>query len=252
MPLIREHPLPLLEAIEHQFHPCRYAELVEQANQVLIPAISHLREHGPRSIPAFYRESYRLVFFLGVPAFTALTILGPLVSRVWIGHSEPLFVEFVAILALGWLVNVLANPAYVVGLGTGALRWILAGCAATAALNAALGWIAGIHFGAAAIVAASAFSLAVGYLMVIVSYHREQRIPFAVLLPTESGRVLVACACGLLLFFALLSSRATDSFPASRLAEATSAVLIAAVLIPMWMHPLRKRLVRWALSKAPA
>ena len=40
-------------------------ELIVQANQVLIPAISHLRERDPRSIPLVYRESYRLVFCLG-------------------------------------------------------------------------------------------------------------------------------------------------------------------------------------------
>jgi len=42
-------------------------ELIVQANQVLIPAISHLRERDPESIPAVYRESYRLVFFLAFP-----------------------------------------------------------------------------------------------------------------------------------------------------------------------------------------
>ncbi len=227
-------------------------ELIVQANQVLIPAISHLRERDPQSIPAVYRESYRLVFFLGVPAFTALTILGPLVSRLWIGRSEPLFVEFVAVLAAGWLVNVLANPAYVVGLGTGALRWILAGCLATAVLNVALGWIAGLRFGGAAIVTGSAFSLAVGYVLVVASYHLEHGVSFAVLLPAESGRILLASAAGVILFFLFLTPAAIHSFSTVRLGEASIAVIVTAILIPMWLHPLRRRLFRWVLSRVPA
>jgi O-antigen/teichoic acid export membrane protein len=227
-------------------------ELIVQANQVLIPAISHLRERDPDSVPAVYRESYRLVFFLAVPAFTAVTILSPVVSRLWIGSHQPLFVEFVAILAAGWLVNVLSNPAYVVGLGIGTLGWILAGCLTTVVLNASLGWIAGVYFGATVIVAVSAFSLAVGYIMIAAAYHRENRVPFAVLLPTESSRVLLACATALALFFILVPQFAAHSFDVIRWTETTSAALVAAILIPMWLHPLRKRLLRWALSRAPA
>jgi len=147
---------------------------------------------------------------------------------------------------------VLANPAYVVGLGTGTLRWILAGCLTTVVLNASFGWIAGVYFGATAIVAVSAFSLAVGYVMIVAAYHREHRVPFAVLLPTESSRVLLACATALAIFFVLVPRFAAHSFEVIRWTETTSAALVAAILIPMWLHPLRKRLLRWALSRAPA
>ena len=94
---------------------------------VLVPTISGLRERDPAAIPAVYRASYRLVFFLGVPAFAFLVTVSPIVSRIWLGRYEPVFVTFVALLAAGWLVNILSNPAYVVDLGTGALRWVSIG-----------------------------------------------------------------------------------------------------------------------------
>jgi O-antigen/teichoic acid export membrane protein len=77
-----------------------FRELIVQANQSLVPAVSHLQESDPELLPAIYRESYRLVFFLAVPAFTAIAVLSPVVSRFWIGHYEAAFVEFVAMLAL--------------------------------------------------------------------------------------------------------------------------------------------------------
>jgi O-antigen/teichoic acid export membrane protein len=175
-------------------------ELLVQANQVLVPTISHLQERDPESIPAVYRESYRLMFFLAVPAFTSLAVLSPLISRIWIGRYEPVFVEFVAILAAGWLVNVLTSPAYVVDLGTGALRWVSAGCISTAILNAGLGFLAGWRLGGPAVVVAAAFSLASGYAIVLVAYHLENRVPFAQLLPKESGGVLFTSFVGVLVF----------------------------------------------------
>src|SRR5579863_4937003 len=41
-----------------------FRELIVQANQVLVPTVSGLRERDPDAIPRLYRESYRLVFFL--------------------------------------------------------------------------------------------------------------------------------------------------------------------------------------------
>ena len=88
-----------------------------------------------------------------------------------------IFVTFVALLAAGWLVNVLTNPAYVMDLGTGSLKWVSAGCAVTAILNAALGYLGGRYWGGTAVVAASAFSLAVGYVIVLAAYHSQTGVP---------------------------------------------------------------------------
>ncbi len=228
---------------------CR--EFLVQANQVLVPAVSHLQERDPESLPAIYRESYRLLFFLAVPAFSAVAVLSPLVSRVWIGHYESVFVEFVSMLALAWLVNVLANPAYVLDLGTGALGPVTAGCIATAVLNAGLGYIAGHVFGGVAVVAVSALSLAGGYAFIGAAYHFENRVPFVVLLPAESRSLLMFSApCAVILCAVLLSETARSSWPP--LMSAASLGAVCALLVPLWRHPLRARLMRWAFSRTAA
>ena len=230
-----------------------FRELIVQANQVLVPTVSSLQEREPEAILRLYRDSYRLIFFLALPATSLLVALSPLVSAVWLGRFQPVFVTFVAILAAGWLVNILCNPAYVVDLGTGGLRWVAVGCLATAALNAAAGFVAGSLWGGTAVVAASMASLAIGYAIILISFHRENHVPFRVLLPKESMAMAIACLTGaiLFLFFITATSRLRPLLSVPTL-TALLALLFAFIVIPMWMHPLRKRLLGWLLSRAPA
>ncbi len=228
-----------------------FRELIVQANQVLVPTISHLQERNPESLPAIYRESYRVVFFLAIPTFSALAVLAPVVSRVWIGRYEPVFVEFVAILAFAWLVNVLANPSYTFDLGTGMLRPVTIGCAATAVLNAVGGFFAGYFLGGTAVVLASGFALAAGYIFILATHHRQNHMPLTVLVPSESRMLLVcsfACAAALVpaLLFRDFRSRLSVS---SVLLLVTASPLF--LLIPLWRHPVRRRLFRWAASHSP-
>jgi O-antigen/teichoic acid export membrane protein len=216
---------------------------------VLVPTVSSLHERDSKSIPALYRESYRLIFFLAIPTFALLVVLSPLVSRIWIGHYEPLFVRFVALLAAGWIVNILSNPAYVMDLGTGALRWVTIGCTLTAVLNLTLGFVAGKLWGGTAVVAVSACSLMFGYFIITISYHIENRVPYRELLPKESVGIVLSSLCGVLIFLPLLQSSVESAFIYVRVAM-TIAILGVVIFVPMWSHPLRKRLVRWLFARA--
>lgn len=229
-----------------------FRELIVQANQVLVPTVSHLQERDPKLIPVVYRESYRLIFFLAVPIFASAAVLSPLVSRIWIGRYEPIFVEFVAILAAGWLVNVLTNPAYVVDLGTGALKWVSIGCLSAAALNASLGFAAGLRFGGVGVVAATAVSQAVGYGIVLVAYHLENRVAFRQLLPSESRSVLLASLIGAAALVPLCCSTYARSRFSFGVAATVLGTLILTNTVLMWRHPMRKQLILWLYDRAAA
>jgi O-antigen/teichoic acid export membrane protein len=211
-----------------------------------------LHERDPRSLPALYRESYRLIFYLAIPTFAFVAIAAPIVSRLWIGRYEPQFVAFVGLLATGWLINVLANPAYVFDLGTGALRWVSIGCIATGILNASAGFALGRQFGGMAVVAVSASTLALGYIIILVSYHVQNRVPFTVLAPKESISVVLSSAAGVLIFLPAFCSASILNAHSAPLPAMASAALLAMIGIPMWIHPLRVRLMNWALARLPA
>jgi O-antigen/teichoic acid export membrane protein len=229
-----------------------FRELIVQANQVLVPTVSSLQETDPESIPTVYRESYRLIFFLAIPAFAFLVVVSPLVSMIWIGRYDAVFVRFVAVLAAGWLVNVLCNPAYVMDLGTGGLRWVSVGCAATAILNAGLGFAAGEFLDGTAVVAASVLSLIAGYAIVLVSYHLENRVPFAQLLPAESAGIILTSLFGAVIFFPFFRASQTRSIFSLTTTAGISAALLTMIVVPMWVHPMRKRLLNWVLARMPA
>jgi O-antigen/teichoic acid export membrane protein len=226
-----------------------FREIIVQANQVLVPTVSSLHERDPKSIPALYRESYRLIFFLAIPTFASLVVLSPLVSRIWIGYYEPVFVRFVALLAAGWIVNILSNPAYVMDLGTGTLRWITIGCTVTAVLNLGIGIVAGRLWGGTAVVAVSVCSLILGYFIVTISYHSENRVPYRELLPKESAGIALSSFCCVLIFLPLLRA-SVDSATIYLRAAIVIATLGVAIVGPMWSHPLRKRLLRWLFARA--
>ena len=229
-----------------------FRELIVQANQVLVPTISSLQERDPLSIPVVYRESYRVVFFLAIPTFAFLTVASPLVSLIWIGREEPVFVHFVVLLAAGWLVNTLANPAYVVDLGTGALRWVSIGCIVTAALNAILGFLAGKYITGTAVVGAYVFSLILGYAVVIAAYHIENCVPLAELLPKESFGILFSSLAGAAIFLPFATAWSGHSRLSLHVAFGFCAAAVAIIVVPMWLHPMRKRLMNWAISRLPA
>jgi O-antigen/teichoic acid export membrane protein len=226
-------------------------EAIVQSNQVLVPRVANLHERDHAAIPRIYRESYRIVLFLAVPSFSLLVVASPLVSRIWIGHYEPMFMDFVAILTVGWFINAIANPAYVVNLGTGSLKWVSIGCTLTAILNLALGLLAGLFRNATAIVAVSATSLIIGYLVVLVAYHLEAHEDFRVLFPRESRTILALSVAGALLLSMWLvspTSQKPNSYLQMISAVATLATLIA---MPVWTHPVRRRLFQWFSAGMP-
>ncbi len=230
-----------------------FRELIVQANLVLVPTVANLRERSPASIPAVYRDSYKVIFFLSVPTFAFLTAASPLVSRIWLGRYNPVFVAFVALLAAGWLCNTLSNPAYVVDLGTGALKWVTIGCAATSVFNPILGFALGRRFGGLAVVAASVVSLAAGYLAILVAYHLENRVSFAELLPDRSWPILAASVAALALCLPVFARDTASGTPPSHFVPvATAAFAACAVALSMWLHPMRRRLVGWVSSRIAA
>jgi O-antigen/teichoic acid export membrane protein len=240
--------LALLEAIQHEFNTARNPQFFEQANQVLIPTVSNLQQRDPKSLPALYRESYRLIFFLSVPIFAFVVVAAPIVSRIWLGNYESAFVQFVTLLAAGWLVNVLANPAYVFDLGTGELRWVSIACATTAIVNAGVGLALGSRYGGVAVVAVSAASLAIGYIIILAAYHLQNRLLLSSLLPKESRWIIFSGAASILIFLSMLRPLFfLDAHSFQRLSVELIG-LIAVLAIPVWLHPLRKRLIHWAFS----
>lgn len=222
----------------------QFRSLIVSANQVLVPAFAQLKELEPERIRSLYLRSYRLLFFIALPVFSTLVIGAPLVSQLWIGRYESSFVASMVILSAGWFVNTLCVPAYHAGMGTGELRWNVISHAAMAAVNLGLGFTLGERFGAVGVVAGWAVALALGGVILGISFHRANRLPLGEFLPPASRYLAACCLGGVPLGYLLLGRFPAGLHPVGA-GVALLACFASVLALPLWIHPLRKELLAW-------
>lgn len=234
----------------------QFRGLIANANQVLVPTFAHLKHREPDRITAMYVSSYEVVYYLAVPGFALVAVSAPLVSIVWIGRYEPAFVLATILLSAGWLMNTLAVPAYVVGLGTGKMRASLAAHIAMTLLNVTLGILFGRLWEGRGVVFAWAISVAAGGTLLNLIYLRENTIPFRKMIPDTSRKLTVSClvalAAGYFLWSVLYPSvihTGNSGGIASLNNVFVGGVLVACYLLIItyfvWHHPVRHNLRRW-------
>jgi len=195
-----------------------------------------------------YLVSRELVLYLSLPLYSLIVIMAPAVSWLWIGHYERPFVVFCLVLSVGWLVNTLNIPAHVTYLGIGELNWVLIGHVLVAFFNTALGFSLGILFSGLGVAIARSLALMIGSTVTSLSLFKKIRMPVRFFI-TRGQRTLSWVCLGTCVL--MLSVRAVfrAHFDAPK-AEILPILLSgAAIFIPAWMNPMRKRLVGWVLSE---
>jgi len=218
--------------------------LIVSANQVLFPAIANLKEKTPEKIQSVYLTSYQLVFYLALPLFSLIIVCTPLVSVLWIGHYESIFVTFGILLAIGWFLNTLGVPAYYANLGIGELRWNVLGYIVILLLNAILGFLLGVFYDGIGVVIAFVVSLAFGGSIIYFSYHIRHKIPLIELLPRTSKLIIIACLVSVISTL-IIQNRFDHSLKTIEVNSIIILLFSIIVFIPFWLHPMRRRLVGW-------
>lgn len=218
--------------------------LIIAANQALVPAIADLKERAPQKVQSVYMASYRILFFLEFPFYSFFIVSLPMISRLWIGAHEPVFVLFATLLSLGWMLATLASPAYHANLGIGKLRWNVTGNLITALLNAGLGFLFGLHFDGFGVVVAWIIALGAGSAVIFVAYHFEHGIPLNEFFPPGNRLPLAACILGVILSLKV-GQAYQGSVPSQILNVMTIILFLAIAWFPYWRHPLRKKMISW-------
>lgn len=228
----------------------QFRSLIVSANQVLVPAIADLHETAPEKIRSVYLKSYTLLFYLALPLFTLIIISTPLISAIWIGHYEGSFVISGILLAIGWYVNTLNAPSYFAYLGEGDLRWNVISHISIGVLNVGLGIVLGLLFHGIGVVVAWVAALSLGSAVICLAYHLTHKIPLSDIVPKES-RVMLAIYMTLL----VLSLMAPRGFNQVYVSTAMNTIMVLLslpiILIPFWLHPMRKRLKGWVTASVP-
>ncbi len=226
----------------------QFRALIVSANQVIVPTIADLKERTPERVQSIYLTSYQLLFYLALPLYSLIVVCTPIISELWIGHYERLFVVFGVLLSIGWFLNTLVGPAYFTNLGIGELRWNVFGHMTIALLNVGFGLLLGTLYGGMGVVIAWVFSLTFGSSVIFLSYHVRHEIPFLELVPKASRRILAACLIGIL---ATTVIQRGFNYKIHTIALDTIILLSFSVIVfvPFWLHPMRKRLMSWVTDE---
>ncbi|MEN8263537.1 MAG: oligosaccharide flippase family protein [Nitrospirota bacterium] len=222
----------------------QFRAIIVSANQVLVPAIAHLKEKTPEKIQGVYLTSYQLLFYLSIPLYSMIILCSPVISELWIGHYEEAFVTFTTLLAIGYFFNTLAAPAYFSYLGTGELRWNVIGHISIGILNAVLGFLLGIFSNGTGVIIAWTISLALGSSLIYLSYHIKQEIPLSELIPKASNMILLTCTLSILIA-GIIRYNLAPGLNSITINIITIFLLSIIVFILLWIHPMRKRLKGW-------
>ncbi|MBN2642042.1 MAG: oligosaccharide flippase family protein [Victivallales bacterium] len=221
---------------------------IVSANQVLVPSIAELNENSPEQIKSVYLTSYKLLFFLSLPLFTLLIVFIPIVSKLWIGNYEQTFILYAYPLAIGYLLNIFTGPAYFTNLGTGVLRYNVIGHLVIGFLNAILGFLLGLFYGGSGVVIGWAISLSIGSSIIYIAFHITEGIALSELFPPENKNLFLSS----FLFFAVsfvLQHRFLSTIDTVPSTGILAVLFVMINIVPLWSHPMRKRLKVWVLRE---
>lgn len=221
----------------------QFRSLIVSANQAIVPAIANMYEKNPEKIKQVFITNYQLLLYFALPIFSTVIICAPLISKLWIGYYENIFVLIVVLLTIGNFLNTIAVPAYFSNLGTGDLRWNIAAHITIAMLNLILGIFLGRLYDGYGVVIAWTISLALGSSMIYLPYYLKNNIPLRNLLPKEYRIIAFSLILIIVCVLKLQKVLTVNSIYNNIILIVFSLFLMS---IPLYFHPMRNRIIGWA------
>lgn len=213
--------------------------LIVSANQSVVPHVATLAESEPRRLNHLYVESMSILMFVALPLFALLFAWAGGFSWLLVGTYQPEFVFLLGLMALAWIVNIFAGPAYFMNVGTGHVGWNTITHIIIGVLNVSFGWFLGSLYGAHGVAYAYAIALVFASSVLIVMFHQRNKVAWRVGFFRNSRWLLLACIAIVALGW-ITPLRITASGPA----EFASAVIVPPLVLCLvvWFHPMRQRL----------
>ena len=165
--------------------------VIINAYQVTIPVIAHYNQTQKSYLRTFYLRTFPFVFTSGMIATAALVFFSGVLSRLWIGHYELIFVNYSVIVALGMVGNILCAPAYFNYLGIGHLNLLVAVQSADALVNVVLCFLLSLFSPTYGVVYAWSLSTILGAGLILIFFHRKKRLSLTELMRKNDWKLLI-------------------------------------------------------------
>lgn len=214
--------------------------LIVMANQAVVPHAAMLAETAPERLRELYRQNVRALIFIALPTMTLLFAWAGGASWLLIREYRAEFVAILGLLALAWGANIFCGPAYFINLGSGRVGWNTLSHIVMGATNAGFGWALGTVYGPTGVIAAYAFALIAGSVVLIVVFQRQHALNWRLGLGSEHGWLVMACAIVAAISWWNPLQPQFNSLNAAEAAQWLAVPLILAVAA--WTHPFRKEI----------
>lgn len=146
--------------------------LITSATQVIIPVVAESKENNPSNISAIYTKLFSIVLYLNILLTTFIVVSAPVISLIWIGHYESIFVNIVIVSSLSMFFNISSTPAYFNFMGEGKLNWIVLSILMSYMVNILLSYLLGPYLGGMGIILSFNISLFLNAILLISAFHK--------------------------------------------------------------------------------
>ena len=217
------------------------------ANQALVPTIANYAEHDTKKVLGLYVHSFQLLLFIILPVYCLLLLAVPLISQLWMGGKNEIFMLALYAFFSAHMINILSNPAYFANIGIGRLKSNLIAHVGMVICNLLLAYIWGMPLGGRGVIIAWSITLILGGVYIFLSYNQENKIALRDILPGHFIRLMLFVAAVFCVGeICLAINRGRDI-----LAISLVVISIAAVGIVYFQcrHPFFAKISKWFIHK---
>ena len=144
----------------------------------MLPAASSLAAANEKEkLQKLYERSLKYMVGISLPLFLIAILLSYPFIKVWLGEGYELSIYTLYFLLVANFINVFAGPAFWMLTGTGRIKYATVTALSFAAVNIVLNIVLVRFFGYTGVVAGTSISFILGALVLLVLYHRLDRIP---------------------------------------------------------------------------
>lgn len=216
----------------------QFRSIIVNANQVVIPVIASAKETNTSYIKNLYYKSFAIILFLNTIITTVVILSAPIISKLWIGSFEPVFIFAVVINSLAVFINICSNPAYFSYMGEGKLNPLILSYFFITFLNVSLAFILGYFFGGYGVIVAWNLAFMLGSLLVVMQYHKSTGFKLGEIITRNDMRLLASCmllaGTAIYLFYLYISATPVLAWQESDIMRFGLLLLLVETLLVAW------------------
>lgn len=199
---------PITKAILAKYGGLNYVAIFEMASklvvqvraivaniiQTLTPKIVKLNAlFGKEKIVDAYKQINNINLILVFVSIAVIIPFGNILSIILLGSSDNNFILALVIISIGWMINSLNIPSYIVNLATSNLRWNVVAHISIGVLNLILCILIGyLSQNGIYIISSWVIALILGSLLIIYEFHKRQNISLHVIFNKVFYKLLIS------------------------------------------------------------